>query len=326
MSIINNTLNNLYHFGSQVVVPEIASKVIQAGFNDPKIGNILLGAGLISSGVCLIVSSGIPALLSSRVKGTSELLNNQKENSTKQIARWGLACAGVAATALGIYTIASTLMPNNSFEPQENPFEKAITPPPACRELLLEAKKEIDNCPAAKEVWDHVRGQGEFTVECLSESEINHPSLVYIDTREIFVSTYQPQEEWILRKPMSEGIIFELNNIKRAEEFQKINFNACELNSKEYSEKMEKIEYLTVKDTHGVVKTCLKGDYWTNHQYTETPLNITSHLDLHFLAGHTSAYQIQWYKWCNPAELNSFRKYLRVLAIFGIRLPSNIDL
>ncbi|NGX59602.1 MAG: hypothetical protein KR126chlam3_00755 [Chlamydiae bacterium] len=104
-SLTDSVIQNLPN-----ILPAIVSTAVKAGSQDPRIGKIVGGMGLIGSGVCLITASRVPKSLKSWLWNRTNSSYSVREAYAKTALQWGCAGVGIVATSYGIYNVAIGLM------------------------------------------------------------------------------------------------------------------------------------------------------------------------------------------------------------------------
>lgn len=324
-----------------LIAPLVVGKIIEVGTTHPKIGKIVMGAGLIGSGVYMMVSSGLPKLIGSYLKVIdnsqptkqvmkpyTDLRNAPKGNmkvtqtsqSEKAVTHWGTALVGFAATTLGIYTIASAFMSVDI--PENNNFEGIKT----CEDTLAIGKKAISQCKAANDLWNDVKVQGDFTVQCLQPNTENVPSHTITETRSIYLSGVNNDGSTVNGSGRFGDLIWELSNLKNSACFKSVLSKMCQYPDEiTFAGEVEKCEYKSYSNCLDVVKKCAKEAKWTSN-ITFNKLTLQEYIYSQMQNGHTLSYFVEWYRFCTPEKLQSNIEKLKLMAeSAGFDLPYNIN-
>lgn len=309
---ITNCHQAISKFKSSMVsigLTTLAYKAVEFSLTDSKVSSIVNGAGLIGIGCFLVNKSGISKqLVAEKRKSKSNMFTTSNKV---------LACVGIAMACVGVYMLYHSILRSTSVTLES---DHALFS--ACKKELVGAKKEIAACPAAKKLWQEVKAQGPFSVQC-DPVQGPYPAKVSLDTREILVSSYKAKEEWITNKPMAENIVFELNNFKNFQGYKSLEKVMCEMEPREYAYKVELHEFGTATATDDIINTCTKNRIWSGP--LQAKRNLEDHLAMQEVSGHTDAYHIRWFEECFPEGLGSFKNQLRKMHdLYGNRLPPNI--
>lgn len=322
-----------------MAAPVVLGKIIDASSTNKKIGKIALGTGLISSGICMMVSSGLYKLLGSSFKTNQDSLHtkgvkkhdlhfkNQKgkinlsknPQESKSITNWSAALIGFGATALGIYTIASAFMTDDQIE--ENNFQHINT----CEETLAIGKQAITQCKAANDLWNDVKAEGRFTMQCL-QNPANTPSHTIIEDRSIYLGGVDNEDRTLNGSGLFADMIWELSNLKNSGCFNSVLPKICEFTDEfTFAHEVEKCEYKSYSIALDVMKKCAKDANWTTN-ITFKKLSLAEYLYSQMKIGHTPAYCVEWYRICDPENIKNHIDKLRLIASSeGFNLPYNID-
>jgi hypothetical protein len=218
----------------------------------------------------------------------------------------GLSTATQLASniAMGILELANLNTLHKSFDSRFS--NKIFILKTTCDSDILKAQETLLSCPEAQKLWNEVETAGAFTIRCATGEEAPAGALVWVESREILLSESN--------KEMVKPLLFELNNLKRAEAASLIGKYKCNLGSDEYATATEAVEYGTVQDTYRISDSCVKGGFWSNDlsQYQEeftgqSPdvdwTSFKGYLETQEKYGHTDLYRLEWFKKCDPAAL-----------------------
>jgi len=286
LSAVSDALNQ----AAYIITPVVVGSAVQMSFQDERIGKIVGGVGLTIAGLNLMVISGIPRTLKLWYWNRIDTSNR---NSNSSIAlRSGVASVGLVTTCYGIYNITMGVL--------------ELTTPISCEERLRQAEQMFLSCPEGQKLWEQVESKGPFIVKCASHEEVPSGGRVDLDTREIFISEKHDAIE--------KSLLFELNNLNRAEIGSMIGQDACQLGADKYATAVESFEYQTALETYRISDRCVNEGFWTENlrefqeEFCGNSPNVDwtsfeGYLKTQENTGHTDLARMRWYKSCDPESL-----------------------
>lgn len=274
MNLINSISNSALNLCSQF--QRFSPTILHLSQQNIRIVKIAGGLALIGGGSGLICHS---RLLAQRA-------TNDKEKADQEPIRWRTAAIGLAATCLGVCSVASGVME----------YLYSIS----CDERLVIAKSNLLKCPEARDLWDSLEREDLFTVTCTKE-ELPFDAVTYM-TREIAFSSNHDQT-------LTEStLLFELNNLRNAKAFTFLMVdNMCNFAKDKYASAMEQLVFNTAEKAYNITKKCVDQNIWPlewNYYKDLFTGKITrdEYFQIQEQIGHTDMYRRQWEKFCNSTN------------------------
>lgn len=284
-------------------LPTALISLAHLGLQDCRTGKVVAGIGLTVLGTSLLIFSGLPKNLNSRIWSVT---NN--ESAPKSTVRWGMAAAALLIIMYGIYNIAVGILEltYSSTQLHKAVDDKIISQPydeKACDLKIARGKKLFLSCPHARKLWNDVERNGGFTVRCGTDADAPVGAKVWVETRIIVVAHSN--------KEMVSPLLFELNNLKNAKGLSATTLNKCGIDIESYVRTVEELEYQTARATYEISNSCFKEGYWTQDliQYHDAFngksarndwSSFEGYLKSQEMYGHADLYRMEWYKKCNP--------------------------
>lgn len=208
---------------AKCVAPALISAGIQAGLADHRIGQIIGGLGLMYTGVATMAASGVPnsiknhlwskrssqfsertfsqvqrcvSRVSNSTKNHLESKKNKPEQSSERtsskVLRWGVAGAGLAATCLGVCSVASgvkeLMWPTLSRCDQPEQWPDHAKQIKENLESCTEAREEGELMPTLPNM-DHL---SDWDIEIVSASKLPFGAQVRSSTSKLEISCNSP--------------------------------------------------------------------------------------------------------------------------------------
>lgn len=287
LSTLNRALNHALTQAVYITTPVAVASAFQVSLQDTGLRKIVRGIGVTIAGLNLLFVSGIPKKLKSWY--WDKIDTPDRDGNLTLAMRSGVASVGLMTTCYGIYNIAMGIL--------------ELTTPKSCNERLIEAELKFLSCPEGQKLWNEVKSQGPFMVKCASSEEALTGAFVELKTREIFISE--------THEAMEKSLLFELNNLNRAEMGSLINRNMCNLETDKYAIAVESFEYQTASETYRISDGCVNKGFWPENlrefqeAFSGKSLKVdwtsfNGYLKTQENTGHTDLIRLKWYKNCDP--------------------------
>lgn len=348
MNYINHISNTVKQF-AEVILPETLQ--IVTPWQDPRIGKILEGIGVCSTGISLVAFSGVV-----KTKVWTNIAPCNQESLSKKALRYGMFATGLAALCYSVYnftfcllewgfgpnTIQNTLVnqlaenfcpkPNQTLLSCPNEHLSSYTTPltnqivaKSCQEHLEEAKQILLSCPEAKNLWETIEREKPFFISCTQPSETIFGAETNPFSREITV---------VVDKEVGYSLLFELHNLYQAKKINLLKNTMCSFTSDQFALDIEKIEYWTSEATKNITKACQK--FWSK-DFAFSPgipvnsLSFDRYCASQELGGHTDLIRIKWYQICDPKQVlfqcsKMYLKYLEIINNLQIALAKEASI
>lgn len=286
---------------AKMIAPVVISCAVEAGLQDQRIGRIVAGIGLIGTGLMIVVSSGVTKLTRACCCRRRVSTQTPPEGLKKVVLRVGMATGGLYVVWCGLTQLSLGL---------DQLLACELKRPENCNLEL--AQEELMRCPSSRALWKEVEKAGKFTLRCNREPD-THPGSVNLARREIVL--YPPvddlPERRLIKGHATQGVLFELANLKYSSRFLKIYAKICDLEMEEYARQAEIVEWQSFQDTRSITASCVNQGYWpacslpTEFGLSEEDaipryVTLEQHLKIQNDRGHTGYYRSHWAAHCSP--------------------------
>ena len=214
-------------------------RIVQRGFEDEKWAKIVLGTGMIVSGVMILALNKAPSVPNQRPNIKDRKYKVEQASSPKFL-RITRVLFGLLLVGFGVYQISLGI--------DEFIFQRM------CNQKLAKAHQAVLDCPESRKLWEMVKAKGAFTVECASSKVAPHGAVTNLMQRKIFISRKV--------EDVAPSLLFEINNLNRSEKALSLVYNMCFKEDYEFAKSMEALEYETAKDTYKITQACIDRNLW----------------------------------------------------------------
>lgn len=174
----------------------------------------------------------------------------------------------------------------------------------ACWKEVEHSIELLSSCPFTRSFWQQVHKEGKFSIQCVPPEMLKWPAMVNIWNRTISLSASPDNLPPI---PMTEGLLFELSNLKHAELFIEQSRLGCRTTAEAYAEATEKTEWLTRNITDDLFQRCLETQFWTQEEFpnfsVKVDFDFEKALAVAIQSGHYFGPILTWYRHCQPEKL-----------------------